>query len=88
MRFAIRMEGRTALLASYGAYAVTAALLGVLGFMIWLTRPVPTGGMRTDMSIVTWICTVVILAIVGAAHVALGRQLQAAARRDAARGRR
>jgi uncharacterized membrane protein len=77
----MRMQGQTARLAAYGAYAVCVGLLGVFAFLVWLTRPVPTGGMNMGMAALTWIAAAVVVIIVSAAHVAMAGQLLVAARR-------
>lgn len=77
----LHMRGQVARLAAYGGFAVVVVLLAVFGFIIWLTKPVPTGGENQAMATVTWISGAVVLLVLAAAHVALGRQLLAAARR-------
>jgi hypothetical protein len=77
----MHMRGTTARLAAYGAYVVTVGLVVVGAVFVWLTIPVPTGGENLAMGILTWIAAAVVVAILGAAHVALGRQLMIAARR-------
>jgi hypothetical protein len=76
----LRMEGRVARMAAYGAYAVTAGLVAVLGFLVWLTWPVSTGGMNSGMAGLTWIVAAVIVLILGGAHIALAQQLMGAAK--------
>ncbi len=76
-----KLQGQTARLAAYGAYAVCVGLLAVFAFVVWLTRPVPTGGMNWDMAALTWIAVGVVVVTVSAAHIALTGQLFEAAKR-------
>ena len=78
----MKLQGQTARLAAYGAYAVCVGLLVVFGFLVWLTRPVPTGGMNSAMFALTLISAGVVVVIVGAAHIALTGQLFEAAKRQ------
>jgi hypothetical protein len=75
----MHLRGTTARLAAYGAYVVTIGLVAVLGFFVWLTIPVPTGGENIAMGILTWIAGAVVVGILGTAHVVLARQLLVAA---------
>ena len=47
----MKLQGRLLGLAAYGAYAVCVGLLAVFGFVVWLTMPVPTGGMNWGMGL-------------------------------------
>ncbi len=77
----MKLQGQTARLAAYGAYAVCVGLLAVFAFVVWLTRPVPTGGMNWGMAALTWIAIGVVVIIVSAAHIAMTGQLFEAAER-------
>jgi hypothetical protein len=77
----LKMQGQVARLAAYGAYAVCAGLVVVFAFIVWLTRPVPAGGMNEGMAVLTWICAAVVVILVGAAQIAMTGQLFEAARR-------
>ncbi len=77
----LKLQGQTARLAAYGAYAVCVGLLAIFAFVVWLTRPVPAGGMNWDMAALTWIAVGVVVVIVSAAHVAMTGQLLEAAKR-------
>jgi hypothetical protein len=77
----MHLRGTPARLAAYGALVVTAGLVAVGIFFVWLTIPVSTGGENLAMAILTWIAAAVVVAILGAAHVVLGRQLMIAAHR-------
>jgi len=75
------MQGQIARLAAYGAYLVVAGLIGVFAFLVWLTMPVPTGGMNGGMAALTLIPAAVVVVIVAAVHIVLARQLSGGARR-------
>ncbi len=77
----MKLRGQTARLAAYGAYAVCVGLLAVFAFVVWLTRPVPTGGMNWGMAALTWIAVGVVVVVVSAAHIAMTGQLFEAAKR-------
>jgi uncharacterized RDD family membrane protein YckC len=77
----MKLQGQTARLAAYGAYAVCVGLLAVFAFIVWLTRPVPTGGMNWGMAALTWIAVGVVVIVVSAAHIAMTGQLLEAAKR-------
>ena len=55
--------------------------LGRIAFVVWLTRPVPTGGMNWGMAALTWIAVGVVVIVVSAAHIAMTGQLFEAAKR-------
>jgi hypothetical protein len=75
------MQGQIARLAAYGAYLVVVGLIGVLAFLWWLTRPVPTGGMNGGIAALTLIPAVVVVVALAAVHIVLARQLLAGAKR-------
>lgn len=77
----LHLRGTVARLAAYGAFVVTAVLVAVGALFVWLTIPVSTGGENIAMGILTWIAAVVVVGILGAAHIVLGQQLMVAARR-------
>jgi hypothetical protein len=76
----MRMQGQIARLAAYGAYVVVIGLVVVFAGLAWLTTPVITGGENAGMEAVTLIAAAVVVLVVAAAHVAIARQLLAAAR--------
>jgi hypothetical protein len=78
----MKLQGQTARLAAYGAYAVCVGLLAALAFLFWLTRPVPTGGMNWGMTALTLIAAGVVVVVVSAAHIAMTGQLFEAAKRQ------
>lgn len=70
-------------LAALGAYAVSAGLVALLGFLCWLMWPNGTAGMNVTVLAVGILCAAIPIGIIIAVHVALARQLEAAAtRRD------
>ena len=69
------MQPKLARLAALGAYAVCIALIAIYVLVSWVSRHTATGGMRTELSVVTWISVgLVVLALI-AAHVAIAKQL-------------
>jgi hypothetical protein len=62
-------------LAALGAYAVSAGLLGVLAFLVWLMWPTRTAGMNPTVLAVGILCAAIPIALVIAIHIALARQL-------------
>lgn len=70
-------------LAARGAYAVSAGLVALFGFLCWLMWPTHTAGMNQTVLVVGILCAGVPIGIMILIHVALGRQLErAATRRD------
>lgn len=66
---------RFARLAGLGAYGAAAGLALLCILLGYASRHTVTGGMRTDLAWVTWICLAVLFAAIIAAHVYLGKQL-------------
>jgi hypothetical protein len=62
-------------LAALGAYAVSAGLVAVLAFFIWLMWPVRTGGMNATVDAVGILCVACPVILLIAIHIALARQL-------------
>jgi cation transport ATPase len=62
-------------LAALGAYAVSAGLLAVFAFLVWLMWPVRPGGMNPTVDAVGILCVACPIALVIAIHIALARQL-------------
>jgi hypothetical protein len=62
-------------LAALGAYAVSAGLLAVFAFLVWLMWPAPTAGMNPTVEWVGILCAACPIALLIAIHVALARQL-------------
>lgn len=62
-------------LAALGAYVVSAGLLVVLAFFVWLMWPVSTAGMNPTVTWVGLLCVACPVALLIAVHVVLARQL-------------
>jgi hypothetical protein len=62
-------------LAALGAYAVSAGLVVVLAFFIWLMWPVPTGGENPTVVAVGVLCVLCPVALLIVVHVVLARKL-------------
>lgn len=70
-------------LAALGAYAVSAGLVALFGFLCWLMWPTSSAGMNATALAVGILSAGVPIGIMIVIHVALGRQLErAATRRD------
>lgn len=77
MQMDARMVKRLRHAAAFGAYGVTAGLLVVLAGVVWLALPVRTGGSNAGVAWITGISAFVAVLGLGAAHIALARQLTA-----------
>jgi hypothetical protein len=62
-------------LAALGAYAVSAGLAAVFGFLVWLMWPTQTAGMNTTVLVVGILCAACPIGLLIAIHVVLGRLL-------------
>jgi len=62
-------------LAAMGAYAVSAGLVVVFAFLVWLMWPERTSGMNVTMLAVGILCAAVPIGLLIAIHIALARQL-------------
>ncbi len=62
-------------LAALGAYAVSAGLVVVLAFFVWLMWPVHTAGMNPTVMWVGLLCAACPIALLIVIHVVLARQL-------------
>jgi hypothetical protein len=69
------MQPKTARLAAFGAYAVCLALIAIYALVAWVSRHTPTGGIRTELSVVTWISVGLVVLSLIVVHVAIGAQL-------------
>lgn len=69
------MTPRIARLAGLGAYAVIVALIAIYALVAWVSRHTATGGIRTELSAVTWISVGLVIVALIAVHIALGNQL-------------
>ena len=58
-----------------GAYAVSAGLVVVFAFLVWLMWPERTSGMNATMLAVGILCAAVPIGLLIAIHIALARQL-------------
>jgi hypothetical protein len=72
---------RIARLAGLGALGAAAGLLAVYAFLVYVTRPVPTGGMNATTAVVTWISLGGLFIALVVVHVVYGRLLMAATKR-------
>jgi magnesium-transporting ATPase (P-type) len=62
-------------LAALGAYAVSAGLVVVFAFLVWLMWPDQTGGINSTMRYVGILCAALPLGLIIAIHIALAKQL-------------
>jgi len=69
------MTPKIARLAGLGAYAVIVAMIAIYALVSWVSRHTTTGGIRTELSVVTWISVGLVVIALIAVHVALGNQL-------------
>jgi hypothetical protein len=69
------MTPSLAKLAALGAYAVSAGLLAVFLFLVWLMWPVRGAGMNPTVLAVGILCVACPIALLIAIHVVLARQL-------------
>jgi hypothetical protein len=68
--------------AAFGAYVVTAGLVAVYAGVVWLARPVRTGGMNSGMAWITWISVFVPVLALVVVHIVFARELLEDAPRD------
>jgi hypothetical protein len=74
------MPPQIARLAGLGAFGACAGFLALYGYVAWISRHTPTGGMPPVLSVIVWISLgLVVLALIGL-HVVIGKQLLALAR--------
>jgi hypothetical protein len=69
------MQPKTARLAALGAYAVCVALIAIYALVAWVSRHTSTGGIRTELSVVTWISVGLVVLSLVVLHVAIAGQL-------------
>ena len=69
------MPPKFAKLAGLGALGASAGLLALFGFLVFITRPVPRGGIDTANAIVTWISLGGLFLALVLVHVLIGRKL-------------
>jgi magnesium-transporting ATPase (P-type) len=62
-------------LAALGAYAVSAGLVVVFAFLVWVMWPERTSGMNATMLAVGMLCAAIPIGLLIAIHIALARQL-------------
>lgn len=74
------MPPKFAKLAGLGAFGAGAGLLALFAFLVFLTRPMRTGGIDTTNAIVTWIALGGLFVALILVHVMLGRRLLVLAR--------
>jgi apolipoprotein N-acyltransferase len=77
----MQLDAKMARLAGLGGYAVAVGVVVAFAGFVWLVRPVRYGGINPITSDVAMIAIGVVCAMLIAAHVAIGNQLLAAARR-------
>jgi len=69
------MPPKIARLAGLGAYAVIVALIAIYALVAWISRHTSTGGIRTELSVVTWISVGLVIIALIVVHIAFGNQL-------------
>lgn len=63
-------------LAALGAYAVSAGLVVVFAFLVWVMWPSGAAGMNLTTAVVGILCAACPIALLIVVHIALARQLQ------------
>lgn len=69
------MQPKTARLAALGAYAVCIALIAIYALVAWVSRHTSTGGIRWELSVVTWISVGLVVLGLIVVHIAIAGQL-------------
>lgn len=69
------MPPKFAKLAGLGALGASAGLLALFGFLVFMTRPMPGGGIDTINAVVTWISLGGLFLALILVHVLIGRKL-------------
>lgn len=69
------MPPKIARLAGFGAFGACAAFIALFGFVAYISRHTPTGGMTQALAAVTWISLGLVVIALVALHIVLGRQL-------------
>jgi hypothetical protein len=69
------MPPKIARLAGLGAFGACAAFVALFAFIVYISRPSPTGGMMPALSAVAWISVGLVVVALIAVHVAIGKQL-------------
>ena len=69
------MPPRYARLAGLGALGASAGLLALFAFLVFITRPVASGGIDTVNAVVTWISLGGLFLALILVHVLIGRKL-------------
>ena len=72
-------------LAGMGALGAAGGIVAFFALLVWITRPVPTGGMNTSQAVVTWISLGGVIVALVAVHVVYAILLLGAARLSSAR---
>jgi hypothetical protein len=75
----MKMPPKIARLAGLGAFGAIAAFVALFAYIVYLCWPTPTGGIMPGLTAVSVIAGVVVVLALGAAHIAIGRQLMAVA---------
>ena len=79
------MPPKFAKLAGLGALGASAGLLALFAFLVFITRPMPRGGIDTINAVVTWISLGGLFLALILVHVLIGRKLLTLARGSDAR---
>jgi len=69
------MPPKIARLAGLGAFGACAAFVGLFALLAYVSRHTATGGMNTELAVVTWISLGLVFASLIAVHVMIGRRL-------------
>jgi hypothetical protein len=69
------MPPKFAKLAGLGALGASAGLLALFGFLVFITRPVPRGGIDMVNAVVTWISLGGLFVALILVHVMIGKRL-------------
>ena len=77
------MPPKIARLAGLGAFGACAGFVALFAYVAYLSRPTPTGGIVSGLSVVVWISLALVVVALIAVHVAIGKQLLHVASGDA-----
>lgn len=76
------MSPKIARLAGLGAFAACGLFVLIYLYVAYLSRRTSTGGIMTNLSVVTWISLLLVVAGLIAAHIPIGTQLMHIANGD------
>ncbi|HXD49038.1 MAG TPA: hypothetical protein VN600_09695 [Gemmatimonadaceae bacterium] len=69
------MPPKIARLAGLGAFGACFGFVVLFLYVAWISRHTSLGGMKPELSVVTWISVAVVVLALIAVHVAIGKQL-------------